>query len=35
MKRICALAAILVLLAAAVSFAYEVVDVKNGGGIKG
>lgn len=35
MKRILALAVMMVLFAAAVSFAYEVVDVKNGGGIKG
>jgi hypothetical protein len=35
MKRVSALAAILVFIAATTSFAYEVVDVKNGGGIKG
>jgi len=35
MKRIFAFVAIMVLFAAGVSFAYEVVDVKNGGSIKG
>ncbi len=35
MKKILALVAMMVLFAAAVSFAYEVVDVKNGGSIKG